>query len=156
MMTDFVSKTPVKIIEKLDRLLMTLQRAKKNFEQAASTVSNTQLRFSILGLAQETKQYVNELMSHIEILGGRTGKSNGEFEFNYDGLSGMRESEMKEEKNRLEACTNSEKLIVQLYREILNEPFLYESIRKMMRYQLNGMLHYFSQVKLLNASLQKD
>ena len=72
-----IYKTPKVILEKLNRLLMTLQRAKRTYEETASTVDNKQLRYSILGLAQESKQYTNELMSQIEILRGKPAKSHG-------------------------------------------------------------------------------
>jgi len=156
MIADFVSKTPKAILEKLDRLLETLQRVKKTFEQTASTINNQQIRYTILGLAQESKQYANELMSHIEILGGRRERSETESEFDFSNPAQKNEWECSEEKDRLKDCTSSEKFLLQVYREVLNEPFLYDNIRKMIRYQLNGILHSFAQLKLLNASLRKE
>jgi len=157
MIADFVSKTPKVILEKLGRLLETLQRVKKTYEQTASTISNQQIRCTILGLAQESKQYANELMSHIEILGGPRERSSTESEFDYSAASPKKnEWECEEEKNSLNDCTRSEKFLLQVYREVLNEPFLYENIRKMIRYQLNGILHSFAQLKLLNASLRRE
>ncbi len=156
MITNYVFRTPGVILEKLNRLLIVLQKAKRAFEQAASTIDNKQLRYCVLGLAQETKQYANELASHIEILGGETGKWQGGIEFSYDGLGEKIDVNMDDEKHRLQICTGSEKQIMQVYREVLNEPFLYENIRKMIRYQMNGMMHLFSQIRLLNASLQKE
>jgi len=156
MIADFVSKTPKAILEKLDRLLETLQRVKKTYEQTASTINNQQIRYTILGLAQESKQYANELMSHIEILGGSRERSSAEAEFVYEGAPAKNEWECDIEKDSLKDCTRSEKFLLQVYREVLNEPFLYENIRKMIRYQLNGILHSFAQLKLLNASLRRE
>jgi uncharacterized protein (TIGR02284 family) len=156
MIADFVSKTPKAILEKLDRLLETLERVKKTYEQTASTISNQQIRYTILGLAQESKQYANELMSHIEILGGSRERFSVESEFTYEGAPAKNEWECDIEKDSLKDCTRSEKFLLQVYREVLNEPFLYENIRKMIRYQLNGILHSFAQLKLLNASLRRE
>ena len=156
MIAEIVSKTPKAILEKLDRLLETLQRVKKTFEQTASTINNQQIRCTILGLAQESKQYANELMSHMEILGGSRERYETDSKLDFSNSPEKNEWECSEEKDRLKDCTSSEKFLLQVYREVLNEPFLYDNIRKMIRYQLNGILHSFAQLKLLNASLRKE
>jgi len=156
MIADFVSKTPKAILEKLDRLLETLHKVRETFEQTASSIHNQQIRYTVLGLAQESKQYANELMSHIETLGGSREKFPIESEPNICDVLDDDESACREEKDRLKICTSSEKFLLQVYREVLNEPFLYDNIRKMIRYQLNGILHSFAQLKLLNASLRKE
>jgi hypothetical protein len=123
----------------------------------ASSIRNREIRHTILGLVQETKQYAYELVSHIQMLGGDTAQLHSGIEFNFEGLPGQRNWEIiKEEKESIQFCVMTEKSIVKVYREILNEPFLYEGIRKMIRYQLNGMMHSFSQLRLLNASLHKN
>ncbi|MBS1598687.1 MAG: hypothetical protein JST75_10730 [Bacteroidetes bacterium] len=156
MIAELVSKTPKAILEKLNQLLATLHRVKKTLEQSASTIHNQQIRYTVLGLAQESKQYANELMSHIEILGGEREKFSVDQEFIFCEESEEDAWKCSEEKDRLKICTTSEKSLLQVYREVLNEPFLYENIRKMIRYQLNGILHSFAQLKLLNASLRKE
>lgn len=154
MVKSFISSTPKIILEKLNRLLSALQKAKKTYEQTASTVNNKQIRYTILGLAQESGQYANELMSHIEILGGEAAKPQTGSEFKYDHLSEKKEEwEIKTEKDRLQDCSNNENLILDAYHEALAEPVLYENIRKMIKYQLVGLLHSFSQLKLLKTSL---
>jgi len=45
----------------------------------------------------------------------------------------------------------NEKKMVFAYRDILNESLLYEGLRKMIRYQLNGVLVTFMQLRLLNS-----
>ena len=156
MIADFVSKTPKAILEKLGRLLETLHKVRETLEQTASSIHNQQIRYTVLGLAQESKQYANELMSHIETLGGTREKFPIEPEPNICDLLGEDQSAYREEKDRLKICTSSEKFLLQVYREVLNEPFLYDNIRKMIRYQLNGILHSFAQLKLLTASLRKE
>ena len=63
-------KTPGIILDKLTRLLNALQEVKNYYEQVAKRIQNQQFKLSILGLAQESKQYANELIAHIETLGG--------------------------------------------------------------------------------------
>ncbi len=52
-------------------------------------------------------------------------------------------------------CRLSEKEVIKAYRNVLNEPFLTSGIKDMIRYQLNGMLCAFQQLRLLNASLHR-
>lgn len=157
MLTTTIYKPPPIVLEKLNHLLDILQKARKNFEEMASSVKNKEIRQTILGLVQESKQYASELVSHIQMLGGETARPNYGIEFNYGGMPERKNWEIfQEEKDCIQYCTMTEKSIVKLYREVLNEPFLYEDIRAMIRYQLNGMMHSFSKLKLLNASLHKN
>jgi hypothetical protein len=152
-----IYKPPPIVLEKLNHLLDILQKARKDFEEMASTIKNKEIRQTILGLVQESRQYANELVSHIQMLGGETTHPHFSIEFNYDGIPEKKDWKIfQEERDSIQYCTMTEKSIVKLYREVLNEPFLYEDIRKMIRYQLNGMMHSFSQLKLLSASLHKN
>jgi hypothetical protein len=58
------------------------------------------------------------------------------------------------EKEILSICAACEKKMISAYREILNEPYLYDGVRNLIRSQFNGVLCAFLQVKLLNNSLQ--
>jgi len=49
-----------------------------------------------------------------------------------------------------------EQQVMKTYREVLNEPYLYDTIRQMIRYQQNGLLHCFSQVRMLYATMLKS
>jgi hypothetical protein len=147
-------KTPGIILEKLSRLLNSLQDVKNHYEQVAKRIQNKQLKLSILGLAQESKQYANELIAHIETLGGamhdkiktdcnRVDESGEtpEIPGNTEDLIGLRLDEQQ---------------VMKTYRDVLNEPFLYDTIRQMVRYQQNGLLHCFSQIRMLYATLLKS
>jgi uncharacterized protein (TIGR02284 family) len=150
MIASIAHKTPAVILEKLNRLLNALQEVKNCYEQAAKRIQNKQLQMSILGLAQESKQYANELIAHIETLGGELTRG------------------VKLECNRVEPDDRQavpantadliglkleEQLVMKTYRDVLNEPFLYDTIRQMIRYQQNGLLHCFSQIRMLYATL---
>jgi uncharacterized protein (TIGR02284 family) len=150
MIASIAHKTPAVILEKLNRLLNALQEVKNHYEQAAKRIQNKQLKLSILGLAQESKQYANELIAHIETLGGELHK----------GVKS--ECNWVEPSDRQEIPGNSEDLVglkleeqhvMKTYRDVLNEPFLYDTIRQMIRYQQNGLLHCFSQIRMLYATL---
>ena len=153
MIAAVVHKTPGIILDKLARLLNALQEVKNSYEQAASRIQNSQLKLSLLGLAQESKQYANELIAHIETLGG---KLQDRIKTDCNRVNGP------QEENNLPANAEDivnlklgEQQVMKTYRDVLNEPFLYDTIRQMIRYQQNGLLHCFSQIRMLYATLLK-
>jgi uncharacterized protein (TIGR02284 family) len=154
MIASVAHKTPGIILEKLTRLLLALQDVKNHYEQVAKRVHNRQLKLSILGLAQESKQYANELIAHIETLGG-TMQERLKSEFNKLDTSGDI-SEKSGNTEDLIGLKLEEQRVMKTYREVLNEPFLYDTIRQMVRYQQNGLLHCFSQIRMLYATLLKS
>jgi hypothetical protein len=153
MIASLVHKTPAVILEKLTRLLNALQTVKDNYEQTALRIRNKQLRLSLLALAQESKQYANELMAHIETLGGKLSEQL-RTDFNRTG-SGEGSPAPADGTTDLREMNLGEQLLMKTYRDILNEPFLYDNIRRIIRYQQNGLMHCFSQLKMLYATLLK-
>ena len=153
MIASLVHKTPAVILEKLTRLLNALQTVKNNYVQTALRIRNKQLRLSLLALAQESKQYANELMAHIETLGGKLSEQL-KSEFNRTG-SGEGGPVPADGTADLREMNLGEQLLMKTYRDILNEPFLYDNIRRIVRYQQNGLMHCFSQLKMLYATLLK-
>src|SRR5664279_2642268 len=151
MIASVAHKTPGIILEKLTRLLVALQEVKNHYEQVAKRIHNKQLKLSILGLAQESKQYANELIAHIETLGGiMHDRLKTEFNKMEDSVEIQ---EIPGNTEDLVGLKLEEQQVMKTYREVLNEPFLYDTIRQMVRYQQNGLLHCFSQIRMLYACL---
>ena len=148
-------RAPSIVLAKLDQLFSILQEAKNKFEQIASTLKNKQVQQTVISLAQESRQYASELGSQIESLGGEPQKSYYEHELRGKACQAGEWKILDAEKDSLKICEMSEKSMMQAYREVLNEPFLLEGIRKMIRYQLNGIMCAFVQLRLLNASLRR-
>ena len=139
-------KAPLFLLEKINNICRLLWQGKKEYEQVASATKDKDLQCTMLSLAQESNQYAHELSSQVRTLGGvpETEKIN--------------EPEVREELKNLDDdnkvltfCKMNEKKMISAYREILNESFLYEGLRKMIRYQLNEMLCIFMQIKQLSA-----
>ena len=151
MIASVAHKTPAIILEKLTRLLNALQEVKNHYELVAKRIQNRQLKLSILGLAQESKQYANELIAHIETLGGKLNERT-KSECNRVDESGDLQ-EIPCMTDELIGLKLGEQQVMKTYRDILNEPFLYDTIRQMIRYQQNGLLHCFSQIRMLYATL---
>lgn len=147
-------KTPGIILEKLTRLLNALQEVKNHYEHVAKRIHNQQLKLSILGLAQESKQYANELIAHIETLGGIL---HDKVKSECNRLDGNNEAQsLAESSEDLIQLKIGEQQVMKTYRDVLNEPFLYDTIRQMVRYQQNGLLHCFSQIRMLYATLLRS
>ena len=150
-MASVVHKTPSIILEKLSRLLNALQEVKNHYEQVGNRIQNRQLKLSILGLAQESKQYANELIAHIETLGGTL---QAQIKSDCNRVNNPREvQELPDSNEDLIGLKLEEQQVMKIYRDVLNEPFLYDTIRQMIRYQQNGLLHCFSQIRMLYVTL---
>jgi hypothetical protein len=154
MIAAVVHKTPGIILDKLTSLLNALQDVKNNYEQVAKRIQNLQLKLSLLGLAQESKQYANELIAHIETLGGKL-QDRLKSDFNRVDESGENPELPGGNPEDLIQLNLGEQILMKTYRDVLNEPFLYDTIRQMIRYQQNGLLHCFSQIRMLYATLLK-
>ena len=151
MIASVAHKTPGIILDKLTRLLNALREVKNNYEQVAKHIQNLQLRLSLLALAQESKQYANELIAHIETLGGKM-QDKVKTDFNRVDEPDS-DIEVPGYMVDLVQLKLGEQMVLKTYREVLNEPFLYDTIRQMIRYQQNGLLHCFSQIRMLYATL---
>ncbi len=134
------------VLEKINLLCGLLWQGKKEYELVAAGIADKELQRVILSLAQGNNQYACELSSQIETLGGTPPKENmHEHEHKMEAKNFWDENEI------LIFCKINEKVMLDAYREILNESFLYEGLKKMIRYQLNGVLYAYTQLKLLNT-----
>jgi len=110
--------------------------------------SDRDLRHTIISLALKTNQYARELSSHLQTLGGISPEEKtSEFELGTETTTLMDENEI------LKFCMANEKRMVKAYHEILNDSCLYEGLRSMFHYQLNGILCAFIQTKELDSLL---
>ena len=146
MLTSSQTLAQVHTVNKLNQLLKAVQEVKKKYEAFAAGIKNTQLHQTIISLAVENNQYASELSSLIRSLGGETetieNKENQGIE------------KKVTEKNILAVCQKTEMRLVKIYKEVLNESYVYDSLKKMIGNQLNGVMCAFHKLKLLKG-LQK-
>ena len=145
MMEKHLYKAPPFLLQKMQALCSMLLQDKKKYETVGAGIADQQFRRTILTLAQESNQYATELLSQIETLGGMDQHT---APVNQDTAG---PGAFANEEDILSFCQLNEKKMVSAYRDILNESFLYEGLRKMIRYQLNGILCSFTQLKLLQS-----
>jgi len=144
-----VNKIPAFILEKLDILVRLLKERKREFETFAGKLKDKQLKRTVLSLAQEANQYAMELLGQLQVMGGKIRSAMTEEYPERENTIMMIEGE----EDILKSCEISEKKMIMAYRNILNDPFLHDNLRKLIRYQLNGLTFAFMQLRLLNASL---
>lgn len=146
-------KAPPYVLEGLSHLLNILISEKEKYERIAFSVSDRQLKYAVSTLAQESNQYICELASQLRSLGADvdtgyheiTGKEYPRSEMAVAGDAALTLS-------TLAFCLESEKRLISAYRAVLNEPFLMDGVRKLMRSQLNGIMYAFLQLKLLGTA----
>jgi len=145
-------KTPPAIVEKINRLCRLLFQEQSAFEQAAAHITDSALRCTVLTLAQNTHQYACELSSQVQTMRGIEAPGGipiSPYAAQQNTL--VDDTSFSNENEVLAFCKMNEKKMVFAYRDILNESLLYEGLRKMIRYQLNGVLVTFMQLRLLNS-----
>lgn len=141
-----IFKAPPFLLEKINELCDLLWQGKREYEQVSAIIPDKELRRTILTLAQESNQYACELSSQIQILGGALQKQKI-----YLSEPKLNINVFHDENDILSFCKMIEKKMVKAYHEILNESHLYEGLRSLIHYQLNGILYAFMQLKLLNS-----
>lgn len=151
-------KAPSYVIQKLFRLLDVLKSERDKYSQAASTITDRQLRDNISVLAQENNQYACELLSQLQILGTDNYYDQNVTEPSTSenlplSVTETSEPGLQNTGSILQHCRDSEKKMIGIYRQILNEPYLMEDIRRLMRCQLNGIMYAFLRLKLLSSTM---
>lgn len=150
-----VHHAPVVVLKKLCRLYDLLFQEKNHFEALANNVFDRASQRLLRGLAQDICQNANELSAQILSMGGDPEKFD-QLEF---GSATFNEAEapytnimMSEE--QLKDCADREMEMIKAYRDVLNEFNLYADVRNMLRYQLNGMMCGYLQIKMLNQAIR--
>ncbi len=141
---------------KLNDLLDILFELKTGLEEVADSVTDKQLRKTINSVATESNQYVVEITSKIQSLGGKPHHSSLHRKHDLMGLGTVTAAPVtiQSEPEALARCYSSEHSIIKAYRDFLNEYTPYEDVRSLVRTQLNGILCAFVQLKLVNIALR--
>jgi uncharacterized protein (TIGR02284 family) len=150
MLAVHVHKAPVVVLEKLSHLFDCLHTMRSRFENYANGVADKMMQRTLRSVAQESCQYANELSGQIQSMGGDPAK--------YFNTSDCSITNGQEAPSRIvpivndeviKQCSEQEVEMIKAYREVLNDSNLYNDLRNMVRYQLNGITCGFLQIKLL-------
>ncbi|MFT3946325.1 MAG: hypothetical protein QM763_05060 [Agriterribacter sp.] len=143
-------RLPQHLVESVSQLMNILKVEKQKYEIASIAIEDKQLRDNISWLALESNQYICELSSQLKSIGAVTAIEPAE-ENNYSASPAPTFTETQLSVNILQFCKDSEKMMISAYRSVLNEPYLVEGLRTLIRKQLNGIMFAFLQLKLLNS-----
>ena len=139
--TNFVYEAPLNVLESLKKLHWLIQLEKVHFDHAITIVQNRQLRETLIQFLQECNQYQNELKCQIESVSDKVEEE--------DIQDDNEIVNIKNSKDIYEYCIRCEKKILSAYREFLNQPIMDNTLRGMVRYQLNHLLCAFLQFRIL-------
>ena len=148
-----IGTTAPGLLEKLTCLHRMLVEGKADYEQMGADFSDSHLRRTILGLAQESNQYAAEVSSQIHCLAGDFKEP--VLKYNLIETEGPGDSD---EERISRVCDISENKLLKFYRELLDEPNsfgLFKGLRKMVQYQMETIASAISQLRLLQTSLHK-
>jgi hypothetical protein len=132
------------LVEKMNVVLNMFLEKKNDFERTAEQVPDASVKSMILALAQESNQYAAEWQSQIYTLGGKTELDKAE----------KQDSPVAHFQNCTDVitfCDSNENKMVNAYQEMLDLPELYEGLKKMISYQLEGIHSAFMQFRLLGS-----
>lgn len=142
---------PQHLVDRISQLMNILKTEKQKYEIASvSIIDDRQLKDSISWLAQESNQYISELSSQLKSVGA-VPAIDAQEEKEFLSISSTSFTETQLSSNIIQFCKESEKMMIGAYRSVLNEPYLVEGFRALMRKQLNGIMLAFLQLKLLSS-----
>lgn len=147
------SNTTPGLLEKLTGLHRMLMEGKADYEQMGADFSNSQLKNTVLGLAQESNQYAAEVSSQIHCLAGDFREP--QLKYNLIEADGPGSSD---EERIAKVCNLSEDKLLRFYKDLLDEPGLFnvfKGLRRMIQYQMERIAGAISQLRLLQTSLHK-
>lgn len=151
MLAVHVHKAPVVVLEKLSNLFDTLHTMRSKFERSANVVTDKMMQRTLRSVAQESCQYANELSSQIQSMGGDPDKYFNSSDCSITDKAEAPVADQQVDKDMIRQCTDQEIEMIKAYREVLNDSNLYTDLRNIVRYQLNGIMYGFLQIKLLNS-----
>ncbi len=141
--TNAIGNSPM-LIEKMNIVLRMFLEKKSDFERAAEQVPDASVKSMILALAQESNQYAAEWQSQIYTLGGKTELDKAE-------KQDASVAHFQNSTDVITFCDSNENKMVNAYKEMLDLPELYEGLKKMISYQLDGIHSAFMQFRLLGS-----
>ena len=143
----YVSKS---VKEKFCSLLSLLHQSSEAFKTVALSIADKGMRRTVTGIAVESKQYEQELLSQLKCLGLEELNPPDKFECKELIEHINRVAVQENAEGVIAAWNKSESFLIKAYREVLNEYFPFQSLRKMIAYQLNGIKFEFMKMRLLN------
>ncbi|MCO5236480.1 MAG: hypothetical protein M9933_09445 [Chitinophagaceae bacterium] len=140
-------------IKKIEYLIDALHAEEQRYNTDAETINHTQLRDSIRNLAQKNDHYAGELQSQLYMIGAEMSAGTENEPWKIPPPASATDDPVNPAWDEiLQHCCGSEKNIITVYKSILKEPLPGE-LRRVLDYQLDGILSGFLQMKLVRDTL---
>jgi hypothetical protein len=139
-----------RIVQRLQELTSALEEGKNKFERVIRTIPDPQIRKSIIGLEKQSIEYAQELSQEIQTRGGTLPSVREKIAAPESGFNKQARNIGKEV---IQICRKIEGSIITLYGRTLTDPIINESLRQMIRTQMNGIMRSTLQLKLLSKLL---
>jgi hypothetical protein len=141
-------RLPQYLVDKVSQLTHLLKTEKQKYEAACISVEDKLLRDSMRFFTTKSNQYICELTSHLKSAGAVDAIDLEESNEQLTPHTGLNYTHFSS--NIIQFFKDSEKMLISAYRAVLNEPYLVEELRTLVREQLNGIMYAFLQLKLLH------
>lgn len=143
-------------LTRLSELRSALLEGIKKCGEVAISVTYNPLQKTIRSLQQQSSQYVNELNSQIEALGGKTKDLGVQQNLALNFVEEKKNIKNNLEEQALKICKKIESSVIHLYSKTLKEQFENDNLKKIIQYQMNGMMCITLQLKLLSKFLRNQ
>jgi len=140
-------------LDKLNELRSALLEGIRKCGEVVLSVNNEPLKKTILTLEQQSNQYANELNAQIQALGGHEQIKQDE---QTDSNISKKKRKLNIEKQALTICGKIEKSVISLYKKMLHEQLANEGLKKMIKYQMDGIMCTTLELKLLSKLLRNQ
>ncbi len=142
-------------LKKLKELRSALLEGIRKCSEVVLSVNSEPLKKTILTLEQQSSQYANELNSQIQVMGGVVDL-NEEKLVAIDTLKIKKSRKENIEEQALKICRKIERSVIGLYKNMLKEELPNDGLKKMIKYQMDGIMCTTLQLKLLSKFLHNQ
>lgn len=144
------------VLKRLSELRSVLLDGIKNYSEVAFCVANKTFQKTIFALEEESTKYLNEINLQIGAIGGRKKSTAVQKKLNLNFAAEIKGGNDHPEKQALQISKKIESSVIRLYGKVLQEPMENESIKKMIKNQMYGIMRRTLQLKLLSKFLHNQ
>jgi hypothetical protein len=156
MATSLFMKSDSVELKRLSELRSALLEGIRKCSEVAFSVANSTLRKTILNLEQQSSQYLSEINAQIQALGGKPESISFPQRLALNFVDQKNRPINNLQKQALKVCRKIESSVIHLYSKILRESFENENLKKLIQYQMNGIMRTTLQLKLLSEFLHNQ
>lgn len=137
--------------KKVSSLIYYLNEVSKDFEMIADEIEDKNLRNAFLALAEEEKQFAQQLRCHVKHYGLQMSEKDIQIHWDLTQEDYPESTQGSKYNELLHICDKSEFLFLKLYTDALKELLSFTTLKDIMVYQYNSIRTGFLKLRLLNT-----